>query len=112
MFYREKERDIPVAGEYGVIVCGSGPAGLCAAVKAGRMGVKTLIIEYNNSVGGMSTSGLMSHWTGSVTSRMYAEILSRMADANEGLRDGVNVDKSLSLDAQVSAITEYIDVRS
>ena len=88
MFYREKERDIPVAGEYGVIVCGSGPAGLCAAVKAGRMGVKTLIIEYNNSVGGMSTSGLMSHWTGSVTSRMYAEILSRMADANEGEKKG------------------------
>ena len=35
-----------------------------------------------------------------------------MADANEGLRDGVNIDKNLSLDAQVSAITEYIDVRS
>ena len=34
-----------------------------------------------------------------------------MADANEGLRRGVNVDESLSLEAQVSKITAYIDCR-
>ena len=43
---------------------------------------------------------------------MMSKQKSIMADANEGLRDGVNIDKNLSLDAQVSAITEYIDVRS
>ena len=34
-----------------------------------------------------------------------------MADANEGLRRGVNVDDNLSLEAQTSMITEYVDVR-
>ncbi|MBQ7720260.1 MAG: FAD-dependent oxidoreductase [Clostridia bacterium] len=88
MTYIEKERSIPVAGEYDVIVCGSGPAGVCAAVKAGRMGMKVLVIEYFGSVGGMSTSGLMSHWTGSVRSNLYTEILTRMADENEGEKRG------------------------
>ena len=88
MTYIEKERSLPVAGEYDVIVCGSGPAGVCAAVKAGRMGMKVLVIEYFGSVGGMSTSGLMSHWTGSVRSNLYTEILTRMADENEGEKRG------------------------
>ena len=35
-----------------------------------------------------------------------------MVDANEGLRRGVNVDESLSLEAQVSKITAYIDCRA
>jgi len=35
-----------------------------------------------------------------------------MADANEGLRQGVNVDEGLSQSETASLITEYIDVRS
>lgn len=42
----------------------------------------------------------------------YVKQQAVMADANEGLRKGVNVDENLSLEAQVSKITEYIDVRS
>ena len=37
------------------------------------------LIEYFGSVGGMSTSGLMSHWTGSVRSNLYTEILTRIS---------------------------------
>ena len=69
--YHENAKELPIADEYDVIVAGSGPAGTAAAVMAGRMGAKVLIIEWNNSIGGISTSGLMSHWTGSVTSPMY-----------------------------------------
>ena len=82
--YTEAARDIPVAGEYDVIVAGSGPAGVAAAVMAGRLGSKVLLVEWANSVGGISTSGLMSHWTGTVTSPLYTEILTRMAEKNEG----------------------------
>ena len=39
------EREINVVGNYDVIVVGSGPAGVAAAVNAGRNGAKTLIIE-------------------------------------------------------------------
>ena len=86
--YHENAKDLPIAGEYDVIVAGSGPAGTAAAVMAGRMGMKVLIIEWNNSIGGISTSGLMSHWTGSVSSPMYTEILQRSADLNEGEQKG------------------------
>ena len=96
--YTEAARDIPVAGEYDVIVAGSGPAGVSAAVMAGRLGSKVLLVEWANSVGGISTSGLMSHWTGTVTSPLYTEILTRMAEKNEGEDKGkiVNVLMSIS----------------
>ncbi len=86
--YHENAKELPIAGEYDVIVAGSGPAGTAAAVMAGRMGAKVLIIEWNNAIGGISTSGMMSHWTGSVTSPMYTEILQRSADMNEGVQKG------------------------
>ena len=82
--YEEPARSLEVAGEYDIIVAGSGPAGVSAAIKAGRMGMKVLLIEWANSVGGISTSGMMRHWTGSVDSPLYTEILTRMADMNEG----------------------------
>ena len=81
--YKEAARELQVAGEYDVIVAGSGPAGVSAAIKAGRMGMKTLIVEWANSIGGISTSGMMSHFTGSVASPLYTEILTRMANMNE-----------------------------
>ena len=86
--YHENAKELPIAGEYDVIVAGSGPAGTAAAVMAGRMGAKVLIIEWNNAIGGISTSGMMSHWTGSVTSPMYTEILQRSADMNESEQKG------------------------
>ncbi len=68
-FVHEAARDLPVAGEYDVIVAGSGPAGVSAAINAGRRGARVLLIEWNNTVGGISTSGLMSHFTGTVHSK-------------------------------------------
>ena len=82
MFFTEKEKNIPVLGSYDAIVVGSGPSGIGAAVTAGRNGIKVLLIEYSGSVGGISTSGLMSHWTGSVNSNLYEEVLQRAADKN------------------------------
>lgn len=41
--------------QYDVIVCGGGCAGFCAAVAAGRMGMKTALVEKYNSPGGILT---------------------------------------------------------
>ena len=82
-FIHEPSRDLPIAGEYDVIVAGSGPAGVSAAINAGRRGAKVLLLEWNNAVGGISTSGLMSHFTGTVQSKFYTELLQAMADRNE-----------------------------
>ncbi len=67
----------PVAGSYDIIVAGAGPAGFAAAITAGRLGVRTLLLEQTHAVGGIATSGLMSHWTGATSGPLYQEILRR-----------------------------------
>lgn len=49
-----------VLGEYDVIVVGAGPAGCCAAIALGRAGMKTLLIERSNCLGGAWTTGFMN----------------------------------------------------
>lgn len=44
-----------MVSEWDVIVCGAGPAGMCAAVAAARNGAKTLLIERHGFLGGTST---------------------------------------------------------
>ena len=56
--------NLPVYGTYDVVVCGGGPAGITAALAAGRSGLKTLLVEGQGQLGGMGTSGLVSHWLG------------------------------------------------
>ncbi len=68
---------------YDVIVAGSGPAGIAAAVSSARMGAKTLLIEWQGCVGGASTTGLMSHFTGRADSALYFEMMQRAADNND-----------------------------
>lgn len=80
--YSEPQKILPVIYEADVIVAGSGPAGVAAALGAARMGSKTLLIEQCGCVGGISTAGLMSHWTGTVDSLLYREILDRSADGS------------------------------
>lgn len=67
-----------------VLVVGSGPAGFSAAYTAAKHGANVFLVEQLGDVGGMSTSGLMSHWTGSCGSPIYHEILKRSAQKNEG----------------------------
>lgn len=49
-----------IENKYDVIVVGGGIAGVSAAVRAGREGAKTLLIEHYGFVGGMSTAGMVS----------------------------------------------------
>lgn len=67
-----------------ILVLGSGPSGFAAAYTAAKNGAKVILVEQCGDVGGISTSGLMSHWTGSCGSPLYYEILKRSAQYNEG----------------------------
>ncbi len=67
-----------------VLVLGSGPSGFGAAYSAAKNGARVILVEQGGDVGGISTSGLMSHWTGSCGSPLYYEILKRSAEKNEG----------------------------
>ncbi len=60
MTFVEPSRTIPVQGDYDVIVCGGGPAGIAAAVSAARTGARTLLIELGGCLGGVWTSGLLT----------------------------------------------------
>ena len=58
--YIVREEQIPVRGDYDVIVAGGGVAGVAAAVSAARMGKRTLLIEKSVSLGGLATIGLIN----------------------------------------------------
>lgn len=74
-FVVEKERKIPVVDQVDVLVLGGGPAGFSAAVSAGREGAKTMLVEQYGEIGGVATSGLMSHWTGATKGGIFQEIV-------------------------------------
>ncbi len=80
-YITEPARDIPVEYNTDVLVLGGGPAGFAAAVSAGRLGLKTLLIERTGTIGGVATSGLMSHWTGATEGPLYEELLNRAKTA-------------------------------
>ena len=52
--------EIPVYGEYDVVVVGGGMAGMGAALAAGRAGCKTVLIENTSALGGLATMGLVN----------------------------------------------------
>lgn len=45
MFYEEPAKKLPVSASVDVLVLGAGPAGVAAAISAGRQGAKTMLIE-------------------------------------------------------------------
>lgn len=106
---REPARDIPVIGEYDVVVIGGGPAGLMAATAASRAGRSTLLIEKYGFLGGAGTMGGLATFCG-MHARAYGtdfqsvhgyadELLDRMR-----VMDGLN-DVHLSVDDRIQALS-------
>lgn len=59
-YITEIKRKTPIKGNYDVVVCGAGPAGVTAAISAARSGASTLLVELHGCLGGVWTSGLLS----------------------------------------------------
>lgn len=57
-YLTEPAKEIPIISEYDVVVCGGGPAGICAGLASARQGFRTVIIEQFNCLGGIATAGL------------------------------------------------------
>jgi hypothetical protein len=60
----EPERQVPVYGEYEIVVVGGGPAGIAAAAVAAMHGRKTLLIERYGFLGGMGTAAGVTNFFG------------------------------------------------
>ncbi|MFH0919803.1 MAG: FAD-dependent oxidoreductase [Fibrobacterota bacterium] len=56
--------DVPVWGEYDVVVVGGGTAGAPAAIAAARKGARVLLIEALGILGGTGTNGIGRFWMG------------------------------------------------
>jgi cation diffusion facilitator CzcD-associated flavoprotein CzcO len=60
-------REIPMTlptKEYDVLVIGGGPAGVGAAIAAGRLGASVLLVERSGCLGGALTDGLQTRYAG------------------------------------------------
>jgi len=84
----EPARDVPVVAEVDVLVLGSGPGGIGAALEAGRSGARTMLIEQFGDVGGIATVGLMSHWAGSADGGLFNEIIERSVAGRQDFEAG------------------------
>lgn len=105
-YYHEEAKKIPVIGNYDVLVIGGGPAGFSAAVNASRMGAKTMLIEKSGQVGGVATTGLMSHWTGKTIGGFYQEILEKSKGVNLEGQDKYAEDM-VTIDPEILKITMF-----
>src|SRR6201990_457554 len=64
MMIEEPARQVPLYGEYEVVVLGGGPAGIVAAASAARAGRRTLLIERYGFLGGMGTVAGVTNFCG------------------------------------------------
>ncbi len=72
--YIQETNQIPVIADVDVLVCGGGPAGVGAAIRAAREGVSVMVVEAMDCLGGIATAGMMSHWGGRSSSKIMQEI--------------------------------------
>ncbi|MBR4864952.1 MAG: FAD-dependent oxidoreductase [Oscillospiraceae bacterium] len=72
---------------YDVVVCGGGPAGVAAAIAAGRKGAKTLLLERGGCLGGFWTRGLLTWLINALEQEgLLQEVMDRLEQEAEGKR--------------------------
>ena len=73
------QKEVPVYGEYDVLVAGGGPSGLCAAVAAAKSGARVALIERYGTLGGNLTIGHVGPIMGRVAPGTLGAYVNHMA---------------------------------
>ena len=101
----EDARTIPVYGEFDVVVCGGGVAGVAAAACAARCGASVILLERYGYLGGLATGGLVitvppldNGFNGEVRLRLE-EARTYQECANSG--DDPSVDGLIAVDPEI-----------
>jgi len=79
---REPARDLPVRGEYDVVVLGGGPSGIAAATAAAMHGRKVLLVERYGFLGGMGTAAGVTNFCG-----LHANVHGEIRQVVHGVAD-------------------------
>jgi hypothetical protein len=81
-FLTEPAREIPIEGEYDIVVLGGGPAGIAAAAAAGALGRKVLLVERYGFLGGMGTAAGVTNFCG-----LHANVFGTIRQVVHGVAD-------------------------
>jgi thioredoxin reductase (NADPH) len=97
---------------YDVIIIGAGPAGLTAALYAGRAGLKTLVIEKMGIGGRILTSEMIENYPGFPGGVTTQELMKRMEDQAREVSVTFEIDQVTGIDPDnkriKTAAAEYI----
>lgn len=79
----EDWQELPLLGEYDVVVVGGGTGGAPAALAASREGAKTLVLESQHDLGGVATLGAINiYWFGN-RQGFTSEVVQAVKDLSE-----------------------------
>ena len=101
-------KEIAVKKSYDIIVCGAGPAGICAAVAAARQGAKVALIERYGIPGGNLTSGHVGPILGAVSDGTMRDEVCELLGVRDNDMDGYT-GVAHDMEKARIALVEFID---
>ena len=108
---QQEANALPLQGEYDVLVVGGGPAGIGASLAAARKGMKTLIVEQFNCLGGVAGAGGHGHISayneGGSSRRIVGGIAHELADRL--VQEGVGSRNPHAVDFEVEGLKYLLE---
>jgi len=106
-FITEAPKQVPVIYEADLCVIGGSCTGVFAAVRAARLGAKVVIVEAQNSFGGVATNGLVCVWHTLLDTDHKQQVISGLTE--EVLNSFDEMDHSIGNEKNVSGDSHFFN---